>query len=41
MIRILIVAALLTAPAACGRKGDPLPPSEASTVLGAQVQPTD
>jgi len=29
MIRILIVAAILLAPAACGRKDAPVPPSQA------------
>lgn len=33
MIRILLVAAILLAPAACGRKGDPVPPSLADQVL--------
>ena len=30
MIRLLLVAAVLLAPAACGRKGDLVPPSEAA-----------
>ncbi|SOH94055.1 hypothetical protein SAMN06273572_10382 [Monaibacterium marinum] len=31
MIRVLIIAAILLAPAACGRKGDLVSPSQAQT----------
>ncbi len=35
MIRLILIVAILLAPAACGRKGDPVPPQpETETTSG-------